>query len=110
MYQIGVSIQLILGFSVGNFLLIVWGFIDFDGIFVLVGVVVKEIDLMVVYILGCFGLIVLVVDLWWVGQGVCKYFNFKSYEMVYYFEVGVVYIVQFEIFFLFVVWYIMFVG
>lgn len=110
MYQTGASFQPTLGFGIDSFSLTAWGSTDFDGYRASEGLANKEIDLTAAYTFGETGLTVSVADLWWAGQGVGKYFNFKSSETAHHFEAGVAYTLPVEKFPLSVAWYTMFAG
>lgn len=108
MYQTGASIQPTLGLSVAGFSLTAWGSTDFDGISSSDKAAAKEVDLTAAYSFGNFT--VSVADLWWVGQGAGKYFNFKSHETNHHFEAGLACTLPCEKFPLSLAWYTIFAG
>jgi len=109
-YQTGASFQPTLAFSAGGFSLTAWGSTDFDGYKSSEGAANKEIDLTAAYTFGNSGLTLSIADLWWVGQGANKYFNFKSHETAHHFEAGVAYTLPVEKLPLSIAWYTMFAG
>lgn len=109
-YQTGVSFQPTLGLSIAGFSLTAWGSTDFDGNQASEGLANKEIDITAAYTFGNSGLTLSVADLWWAGQGACKYFNFKSHETTHHFEAGLAYVLPVEKFPLSIAWFTMFGG